>query len=81
MVHYSLIIDSLALRGQTPIGTKVPDPISFWDQVQYLKVLSVRILANISPSGRAMMIMMAAANQDTASESDMIPKLYIARYR
>ena len=49
------------------------------DQVQYLKVLSVRILANISPSGRAMMIMMAAANQDTASESDMIPKLYIAR--
>ncbi len=51
----------------------------FGDQVQYLKVLSVRILANISPSGRAMMIMMAAANQDTASESDMIPKLYIAR--
>ena len=51
----------------------------FVDQVQYLKVLSVRILANISPSGRAMMIMMAAANQDTASESYMIPKLYIAR--
>ena len=63
-------------------GTEVPDPIlPFGDQVQYLKVLSVRILANISPSGRAMMIMMAAANQDTASESDMIPKLYIARYR
>ena len=66
--------------GPDPIdGTEVPDPI--WNQVQYLKVLSVRILANISPSGRAMMIMMAAANQDTASESDMIPKLYIARYR
>ena len=67
-------------------GTEVPDPIGgrrclspFGDQVQYLKVLSVRILANISPSGRAMIIMMAAANQDTASESDMIPKLYIAR--
>lgn len=63
------LISSGGRRYLTPFG----------DQVQYLKVLSVRILANISPSGRAMMIMMAAANQDTASESDMIPKLYIAR--
>lgn len=49
--------------------------------VQYLNVLSVSILAKISPSGSAMIIMIADANHETASESAIMPKLYIARYR
>ena len=36
---------------------------------------SVRILAKIRPSGSAMMIMIAAANQETAAVRDKIPKI------
>ena len=43
--------------------------------VQYRNVRSVRIRAKISPRGSAMMIIAAAANQETASVRDMIPKL------
>lgn len=42
------------------------------DHVQYRNVLSVSILAKISPRGSAAMIRMAAANQDAAVERDMI---------
>ena len=45
------------------------------DQVQYRKVLSVRILAKMSPKGRAAMIRIAAANQEAAVASDIIPRL------
>ena len=43
------------------------------DHVQYRNVLSVSILAKISPRGSAAMIRMAAANQDAAVERDIIP--------
>ena len=43
--------------------------------VQYLKVLSVNILANISPSGNASIISMADANHDADVTSDIIPRL------
>ena len=45
------------------------------NQVQYRKVLSVRILAKMSPRGRAAMIRIAAANQEAAVASDIIPRL------
>lgn len=43
--------------------------------VQYRKVLSVRILAKISPSGKARMISSAAANHEAEVWSDMTPRL------
>ena len=43
--------------------------------VQYRNVLSVSILANISPSGNAAIISIADANQDAAGPRDMIPRL------
>ena len=45
------------------------------------KRLISSILAKMSPSGSAMIIMIADANHETASESAIMPKLYIARYR
>ena len=39
------------------------------------------ILAKISPNGRTNIIIIADANHDTASVNDIIPKLYIARYK
>ena len=44
-------------------------------QVQYRNVLSVKILAKISPSGSDAMIRSAAANQDAETDKDMIPRL------
>ena len=44
------------------------------NQVQYRKVRSVRILANIRPRGRVTMIMIADENHKTASVRDMIPR-------
>ena len=43
--------------------------------VQYRNVLSVRILAKISPSGNAAPISTADANQDAAADKDIIPTL------
>ena len=45
------------------------------NQVQYRNVLSVKILAKISPSGSDAMIRSAAANQDAETDKDMIPRL------
>ena len=39
------------------------------------------ILANISPSGSAIIIMMADVNHENASVRDIVAKLYIARYK
>ena len=44
-------------------------------QVQYLNPLSVRIRAKISPSGNEAIIRIADANQDAATDNDMIPRL------
>ena len=44
-------------------------------QVQYLNPLSVRIRAKISPSGSEAIIRIADANQDAATDNDMIPRL------
>ena len=43
--------------------------------VQYRNVLSVRILAKISPSGNAATISIADANQDADADNDIIPRL------
>ena len=45
------------------------------NQVQYRNVLSVKILAKISPSGSDAMIRSAAANQDAETDKDMTPRL------
>ena len=47
------------------------------NQVRYNteNVLSVKILAKISPSGSDAMIRSAAANQDAETDKDMIPRL------
>ena len=49
--------------------------MSDFGQVQYLKALSVRIRAKISPNGNAAMIRIADANQDAATDNDIIPRL------
>jgi len=47
--------------------------------VQYLKDLSVIILAKISPRGSARIISIADANQEAEVVRDIAPKLYTAR--
>ena len=44
-------------------------------QVQYRNILSVSILAKISPRGRHTMIRIAEANQEADASKDMMPRL------
>ena len=45
------------------------------NQLQYRNILSVSILAKISPSGRHTMIRIAEANQEADTSKDMMPRL------
>ena len=45
------------------------------NQLQYRNILSVSILAKISPSGRHTMIRIAEANQEADTSSDIMPRL------
>ncbi len=64
-------------------STKKPESLGFqvflYPYVQYRNILSVSILANISPMGSASIISIAEANHVDDAVSDIMPRLYTAR--